>query len=72
MFQNCLICTDFKDGLYRLVDFVPQLANNGLQRIVFLHSISVWQDEKVARVDEEKIAHAKNVSPPPWIRFLMA
>ncbi len=59
MFKNCLICTDFKDGLYRFVDFVPKLASNGLKRIVFLHSISVWQDEKVARIDEEKIAQAK-------------
>ncbi|MDJ0845836.1 universal stress protein [Crocosphaera sp.] len=64
MFKNCLICTDFKDGLYRLLDFVPQLASNGLKRIVFLHSISVWEDEKVARVDEEKIAQAKQRLSP--------
>jgi nucleotide-binding universal stress UspA family protein len=64
MFQNCLICTDFKDGLHRLVDFIPNLANNGLKRMVFLHSISVWRDEKVARVDEEKIAEAQQRLAP--------
>lgn len=64
MFQNCLICTDFKDGLYRLVDFIPNLANNGLKQIIFLHSISVWEDEKVAKVDEEKIAQAKKHLAP--------
>ncbi|EAZ92457.1 universal stress protein [Crocosphaera chwakensis] len=64
MFQNCLICTDFKDGLYRLVDFVSNLANNGLKRIIFLHSISVWEDERIAKVDEEKIAQAKERLAP--------
>ncbi|MEA5511729.1 universal stress protein [Crocosphaera sp. UHCC 0190] len=64
MFENCLICTDFADGLHRLVDFVPQLAINGLKRIVFLHSISVWQGDKAASVDEEKIAEAKKRLAP--------
>ncbi|WP_107671136.1 universal stress protein [Cyanothece sp. BG0011] len=64
MFQNCLICTDFKDGLYRLVEFVPTLAKNGLKRIVFLHSISVWEDEKIAKVDKNKIAQAKERLAP--------
>jgi nucleotide-binding universal stress UspA family protein len=59
MFRHCLICTDFSDGLHRLTDFVADLASGGLKRIVFLHSISVWQNEKVAGVDEEKIAVAK-------------
>ncbi len=64
MFQNCLICTDFKDGLYRLVDFVPSLVKNGLKRIIFLHSISVWEDERIAKVDQEKIAQAKERLAP--------
>ena len=61
MFHNCLICTDFTDGLHRLVNFIPSLASSGLKRIVFLHSISVWQSEKVARVDEGEIAKAKEL-----------
>lgn len=64
MFENCLICTDFKDGLHRFVNFIPDLANNGLKRIVFLHSISVWQDEKIATVDEDKINVAKQRLSP--------
>ncbi|MEM8779224.1 MAG: universal stress protein [Cyanobacteria bacterium P01_G01_bin.49] len=64
MFENCLICTDFQDGLHRLVDFVPNLASNGLKRLVFLHTISAWQDEKAATIDEEKIAEAKKRLSP--------
>ncbi|WP_267384271.1 universal stress protein [Cyanobacterium sp. uoEpiScrs1] len=64
MFHNCLICTDFTDGLHRLVDFIPSLANSGLKRIVFLHSISVWQSEKVVRVDEDEIIEAKKLLAP--------
>ncbi len=64
MFHNCLICTDFTDGLHRLVNFIPHLASSGLQRIVFLHSISVWQSEKAARVDENQIAEAKERLAP--------
>ncbi|MGK7944998.1 MAG: universal stress protein [Microcystaceae cyanobacterium] len=64
MFQRCLICTDFSDGLFRLVNFIPQLASSGLKKIVFCHSVSVWEEGKVARVDEEKIAEAQNRLSP--------
>jgi nucleotide-binding universal stress UspA family protein len=64
MFQRCLICTDFSDGLFRLVNFIPQLASSGLKKIVFCHSISVWEEGKVARVDEEKIAEAQDRLSP--------
>lgn len=64
MFHNCLICTDFTDGLHRLVNFISPLANSGLKRIVFLHSISVWQSEKIVRIDEDKIAKAKELLAP--------
>jgi len=59
MFQRCSICTDLSDGLHRLVHFVPSLARTGLRQLVFLHSVPVWQEGKVARVDEEKIKAAK-------------
>lgn len=59
MFQNCLICTDFNDGLQRLVNFIPDLAKGGFKRIVFLHTVSVWEDERVASVDEAKVIEAE-------------
>ena len=59
MFQSCLICTDFSDGLYRLVDCVPNLAKCGLQKIVFFHSVPIWSEGEVPRIDEEKAERAK-------------
>ena len=35
MFESCLICTEFSDGLERLAQFVPSLAKGGLKKIVF-------------------------------------
>ncbi|HEY9604924.1 MAG TPA: universal stress protein [Allocoleopsis sp.] len=60
MFQRCLICTDFSDGLYRLVEFVPSLAAGGIQQIVVLHSVPLWQEGEIPRVDEEAIASARD------------
>lgn len=59
MFQHGLICTDFTDGLYRLVNFVPELAKGGLKKIIFLHSLPVWEQEKLTKMDEQKIAQAR-------------
>ena len=59
MFQSCLICTDFTDGLYRLVDCVPNLAQSGLKKIVFFHSAPLWEEGEVPRIDEEKVEEAK-------------
>jgi nucleotide-binding universal stress UspA family protein len=59
MFQNCLICTDFNDGLQRLVKFIPDLAQGGFKRIIFLHTVSVWEDERVASVDEKRVIEAE-------------
>ena len=59
MFQHCLICTDFNDGLQRLVKFIPDLAKGGFKRIVFLHTVSVWEDDRVANVDEQKVIEAE-------------
>ncbi|MEL6437647.1 MAG: universal stress protein [Cyanobacteria bacterium J06621_8] len=60
MFQSCLICTDFTDGLYRLIDCVPNLAKCGLKKVVFFHSVPLWEDGEVPRIDEEKIEQGKN------------
>ena len=59
MFQSCLVCTDFTDGLYRLIDCVPNLAQCGLKKIVFFHSVPLWEEGEVPRIDEEKIQQAK-------------
>ncbi|WP_036479989.1 universal stress protein [Myxosarcina sp. GI1] len=59
MFQSCLICTDFTDGIYRLVNFVPNLAQCGLKKIVFFHSVPIWNEGEVPRVDEEAMKRAK-------------
>lgn len=59
MFQSCLICTDFTDGLYRLIDCVPSLAQCGLKKIVFFHSVPLWEEGEVPRIDEEKVEQAK-------------
>ncbi|MBE9047137.1 universal stress protein [Pleurocapsales cyanobacterium LEGE 10410] len=59
MFQSCLICTDFTDGLYRLTDCVSNLAQCGLKQIVFFHSVPLWEEGEVPRIDEEKVEQAK-------------
>ena len=59
MFQSCLICTDFTDGLYRLIDCVPNLAQSGLKKIVFFHSVPLWEEGEVPRIDDENVAKAK-------------
>jgi nucleotide-binding universal stress UspA family protein len=59
MFQSCLICTDFSDGLDRLVNFVPALIEGGFQKIVFFHSVPLWEEGAIPRVDESKVALAR-------------
>ncbi|MEC4806220.1 MAG: universal stress protein [Jaaginema sp. PMC 1079.18] len=59
MFRNCLICTDFSDGLYRFINFVPDLTASGVTKIVFLHSVPLWTEGNVPRVDQEKIDAAQ-------------
>lgn len=59
MFESCLICTDFTDGLHRLVDNVPYLAQCGLKKIIFFHSVPLWEEGEVPRVDDEKVEAAK-------------
>ena len=59
MFQSCLICTDFTDGLHRFIDCVPNLAQCGLKKIVFFHSVPLWEEGEVPRINEEKVEQAK-------------
>jgi nucleotide-binding universal stress UspA family protein len=60
MFQRCLICTDFSDGLYRLVEFVPSLAASGIKQIIFLHSVPLWEEGEIPRIDQEAIDKARD------------
>ena len=59
MFKSCLICTDFSDGLHRLVNFVPDLAVAGLETITFCHTVPLWEEGEVPRINEEKIQDSK-------------
>ena len=59
MFQSCLICTDFSDGIHRLVNFVPDLAQAGLKKIVFFNSVPLWEEGEVPRIDEERVEKVK-------------
>ncbi len=59
MFQRLVICTDFSDGLYRLVDFVSSFAEGGVKQLVFLHSVPHIERNNVPRIDEEGIKQAQ-------------
>ena len=59
MFQSCLICTDFSDGMHRLVNFVPDLAQAGLKKIVFFNSVPLWEEGEIPRIDEERVEKVK-------------
>lgn len=59
MFKHCLICTDFSDGLQRLAGFLEELSLCGIRKLIFLHTVSVWEDEHLANVDEGKLKEAK-------------
>ncbi|MGG6292965.1 universal stress protein [Leptolyngbya sp. AN02str] len=60
MFHSVLICTDFTDGLYRLVDFVPSLVEGGLKKIVFVSTVPVTGDSTVPRSDSDKLTEARD------------
>lgn len=59
MFQRCLICTDFSDGLYRLGEFVSSLAAGGIKQLIFLHSVPIWEEGEIPRIDSEAIASSQ-------------
>lgn len=60
MFQRILICTDFKDGLYRLADFVLALASGGIRQITFLHVVPLDGGQVVPRPNTEKMNAARD------------
>ncbi len=60
MLQHCLICTDLKEGLQRLTTFVDNLEKSGLTEITFLHSVPLWTQGEIPRIDKDKIDEAKS------------
>ena len=74
MFRNALICTDFSDGLYRLVKFVPSLAAGGIQQITFFHNVPIQQEREIPRIDQEDIELSRDRlsaalnNPPPGVK----
>ncbi|MBV5259959.1 universal stress protein [Synechococcus moorigangaii CMS01] len=59
MFHSALICTDFSDGLDRLTGCITNLVQGGLSRIVFFHSVPLWTEGNIPRIDKEKVAAAQ-------------
>lgn len=59
MFERILICTDFADGLHRLLHFVSSLRVAGIKEIVFLHVVPLWEKGIIPKVDSEKIEQAQ-------------
>ncbi|MBE9179220.1 universal stress protein [Oculatella sp. LEGE 06141] len=64
MFHSALICTDFSDGLHRLVDFVPSLAAGGIKKVTFFHSIPVSNDREIPRIDESEVERIREKFAP--------
>ncbi len=64
MFQRILICTDLSDGIERLVQFVPQLAQTGAEKLVFLHSVPMEDDCEIPHEDREAVHAAKQALAP--------
>lgn len=64
MFHRILVCTDFTDGLQRLVQFVPQLASSGMKQIVFLHIVPLSEGKGVPKPDVEKVDRARSQLAP--------
>ena len=60
MFKRSLVCTDFDDSLQRLIKFVPDLVQSGLDQIVFFHNVSLTKDREIPKVDENAVAEAKS------------
>ncbi len=60
MFHRPLICTDFTDGLHRLVHHIPALVSAGMNHIVFLHNAPLWEEGEIPRVDTEKVKAARD------------
>jgi len=59
MSKTCLICTDFTDGLQRLTEFVPDLAQSNFSHIIFFHSVSLEKQGQIPKEDSQEVQEAK-------------
>lgn len=64
MFKHGLICTDFADGLDKMIHFVSALGEGGFQEITFLHSVPIWDEGEIPRIDHDKVEEAKKRLSP--------
>lgn len=60
MFHRLLIATNLNDGIHRLIHFVASLANGGVTEILFCHSVPLWQEGEIPRIDQEGINRARD------------
>ncbi|MGA1474281.1 MAG: universal stress protein [Prochlorothrix sp.] len=59
MFQRVLVCTDFHDGVQRLLQFIPELAASGIQHLMFLHCVPLWEEGEIPRANQSVIDRAE-------------
>lgn len=59
MFERCLVCTDFSDGLHRLIHFIPDLAASGCTQLVFTHTVPLWEEGDMPRINQEGLDQAQ-------------
>ena len=59
MFKSALVCTDFEDSLQRLIKFVPDLVQSGLDTVVFFHNVSLTTDREIPKVNDAAVEEAK-------------
>lgn len=71
MFHSALICTDLSDGLDRLTGCIANLVQGGLSRIVFFHSVPLWTEGNIPRIDKEKVAAAQAILSKALIHIPM-
>jgi len=64
MFNHGLVCTDFTDGLDKMIHFVSALGEGGFKEITFLHSVAIWDEGGIPRIDKEKVEAAKKRLSP--------
>ena len=59
MFKCALVCTDFEDSLQRLIKFVPDLVQSGLEKVVFFHNVALTTEREIPKINDEAVAQAK-------------
>ncbi|EKV01399.1 universal stress protein UspA-like protein [Leptolyngbya sp. PCC 7375] len=59
MFKSALVCTDFEDSLQRLIKFVPDLVQSGLDTVVFFHNVSITTEREIPQVNDDAVEEAK-------------